>query len=486
MKILLLNAPVEPEYRKEKSTIPLGLISIAHYINKKGIEARLINLAYASSKQEILKMILPEQPDIIGISFYTSNRLKAYSLSSLIRKHLPKATIVIGGHHASCLYKQLLDQEIADFVVIGEGEHTFYELVTHLHHGQPSHDVPGLAFYDNQEFIVTPKRGFIENLDTLYSLDDKYIELDTTNHTLSRKEALSIAGNAFGPFPWQYTHYALITTRGCPFSCGFCASFNLGGGSPIYWRGESPKRVVDKLEFLYHEANCRFISFFDNSFNIKTRRVVEICEEIIRRNLKLRWWCSMRTDDKLNPYPMLKKMKQAGCWSIHYGVESGSSYILKMMNKKSSNEQAIRTIAKAKQAGISTHMMLIVGYHGETDSTIRETLRIIEHCKPETVKVQIAMVFPGTKLYKMAEENGLIFENSWLHDLPSNLLYPAANFLQASLWLSKVRFHKNKKPLRQILVALYMMKTILRRSFGIDITLEGVRVRPNIPPLFSS
>ena len=455
MKIELINCPVQPSFLKRKPTVPFGLLSIAAFLQEKGINAPVRNLAF-ESWDNIESLLMSEQPDLVGLSFYTINRVQSYRLAGLVRKVLPGATIVMGGHHASYLYEQLLDRGYADIVVIGEGEQTFYEMVSGLAAGQSLDQVPGLAFKRGEQTVVTPKRGFIKDLDSLPWFGEAHASLGTYHHHLPRKLAVDIAQGAFGPRPWEFTHFRFITSRGCPYKCQFCSVTVLGGGQRFYWRGESAARVADKVQFLYEQYNCRFLTFMDSSFNIEPDRVVGICQEFINRGLIIRWKAIMRANPKLTPTSMLSLMKQAGCWMIHYGAESGAPEILKTINKGLRLEDIQETVVRTEQIGIKVRLLLMVGNPGESEETIRQTVELVNHCRPTEVGVQPTVIYPGTALYSLAQARGWIDDDFWLTDSPTPL-FPSASYIQSRKWLAQLRSINYR--FRALYVAASSMKT---------------------------
>ena len=482
MNVLLLNCMTEASYIRGKPTIPLGLLSIAAFLKSKGIESSIRNLAFVQDPARAVNALVAEKrPDIVGISFYTDNRARAYELSRIVRAAAPEAVIVMGGHHASCMHQQLLAGAFADVVVIGEGERTFHELVTHLSAGRPLDTVAGLAFQKDGRIVVTPKRPFIRDLDSLPPYYTSLTELDTYKHHLSPAAARAIANDALGPRPWEFTHFPLITTRGCPYNCLFCASTVLGGGDEHYWRAESASRIADTVEHLYRTRNCRFVDFWDNSFNIRPDRVVAICEEFRKRRLRIWWQCTMRANRALNPPSMLKAMKDAGCYKIHYGVESGSPEVLRNINKRISTEEIIETASAAKGLGIKLRLLFMIGNPGETADTVARSIDLARICRPQELIVNLTIVYPATGLYELAKQRGLMDDTYWLTE-EEPAYYPEASYLQANRWAAALRFanHRGGGALK----GMYAAKTLLREYLGVRVTSRGAAFVLRRPPLF--
>jgi len=199
-----------------------------------------------------------------------------------------------------------------------------------------------------------------------------------------------------------------MTSRGCPFNCTFCASSLLFGKR---FRGRSPKNVVDEIEQVVSEYNPESIEFSDDEFTLDRKRVAGICDEIRRRGLSVIWACSSRVD--VISRELLRKMRAAGCFFIYYGVESGSQRILNLMRKGITMEQVIDAIRWTKEVGIETLASYIIGFPGETEEDIEETIALAKKLNTDYAQFSLATPYPGTELYSSAKEKGLLLTEDW-------------------------------------------------------------------------
>jgi len=385
MKILLINPPNE----FESPTMPLGLASIAAYLKMNRIE----NISAIDAWVE--KMDLPalensiaqSQADIVGIYMISPCYDAAKTVVEAARRTLPKSIIVAGGSHPSALPRQTL-QEIPqlDICVIGEGEITMYELVRAVENNSPFSEVNGIAFRnENKEIIVTNPRAMIKNLDILPFPDRDLFQVHKY-------------GNPPPPLGRKKPFLTIMTSRGCPFHCAFCSK-------DVYqdsYRARSPKKVCDEIAELIDRYRAQEIEFYDDDFTMNMQRAEEICDEIIRRDIKIRWSCLTRTD--LVNEKLLRKMKMAGCWNIAYGVESGDQKILNTIAKGISVEQIISAFKMTKKAGIATSCLLLFGLPGETEETVKATFALTKKLKPDFIGSGILIVYPGSRFFKAIQE----------------------------------------------------------------------------------
>jgi len=425
MRILLLT----PLIGVPKTEPPLGLCYIQACLDKAGYESKIVDIY--DSYDEIRKIIKDYNPDIIGISCFTTYRKSSFELAKIVKEVKPKVKVIMGGPHATFLWKQIMEnyQEV-DIIVLGEGEITMVELVKKLNKDLPLKNVKGIVFRNNKgKIIKTEPRPLIKNLDDLPFPSYRDIDLKKyaipTPPTVTTKE---VKAN-------------LITSRGCPFGCTFCSTTQFWGR---FWRPRSAKNVVDELEWLNKEYGIKFFSFSDDVFTVNQQRVIDICKEIIKRNLKIKWYTETRVDCVSKG--MLDWMKKAGCYLIQFGVESGSPRILKKINKIITVEQIKNAFRLAKEVGLETEILLMVGNQGDNWESIKETKKLIDETKPDIIIISLTHIFPATKLYESAKEKGIINGDYWLTDktIPE---YTVDNTLKelVKMRLDLVRhFYKNK------------------------------------------
>ena len=370
MKILLiypyfLDDRIQAE---DVGVVPIGLHYIGALLKENHYDVEILNWHDMKNRDEEIENKLREQkPDLIGFSIVHANRWGGIDIARIAKKIFPNVRIVFGGIGATFLWKHLLKhfKEI-DFIVLGEGEYSFLNLVNCLENGQESaiHTLKGIAYRRGTKTIKTGPAEFVKDLDQL-------------------------------PMPSQYfAFHHVASSRGCPSSCTFC-------GSPQFWgrkvRFHSPEYFVKQLEQLYQKG----ISFFyvsDDTFTMREDRVIEICKRIIEKGLKITWFAISRVN--FVSEEMLYWMRKSGCIQISYGVESGSEKIRNFLNKNIKTPDIMNAFALTTKYGILSRAYFIYGNPGETLETIQETINLIEEIKPLSVIFYILDIFPGTALYE--------------------------------------------------------------------------------------
>ena len=410
MKTLLVSVPTKQltSFHRDNPSIPLGLAYLAAMLEKEKLEVSVVDMC-ENSIEDIKGIIKEHNPDIVGISCFTQTRKVVFRMASLIKKINKKITIVLGGSHATFLYEQILkNYKEIDIVVLYEGEFTFPELIKTLADKGDLNKVKGIAFRKGKKIVKTEERETIHDLDILpfpaYHLFDlnRYV---TVSHDNIPGSGLDGKRNS------ELKCVDIITTRGCPNRCTYCST-------TVFWKNKyramSPKRVADLIEHLYKKYEIKVFSFDDDTFTVLQGRVIEICKEIIKRKIKIRWSCGTRVN--FVSEELLKWMKKAGCYHIFFGVESGSSTILRNINKLCTKKQILDSIKLCKKIGINAGMQIMVGNSGENNKTIKETMDLIKETDPPSLGTSIVTIFPGTELYELSKRQGFINDAYWLSD----------------------------------------------------------------------
>lgn len=390
MKIVLINPPRETPQIADYP--PIGLLYIGAVADRQGHEIKIIDAA-SWSWDELKKTVHDESPEVIGITCWTIERGQAFKTAHVCKQATPEAKIVFGGPHATAFPEHMFIKAPADYVVLGEGEETFGELVEALSLSASVDHIAGLAYMGKEGLIRTAARPLIKDLDAIpLPLHD---QIDYSryngNYDTPRKSA------------------AIITSRGCPFRCTFCSS-------TVYWgnkyRKRSVENVMDEVEKLYHDHGIRALLFFDDNLTIDRNRCIALSKALISRNLDLIWAAegTVKLDSE-----MLEWMKRAGCYRIDFGVESGSPEVLKNINKAFKVEDAKKAFQMCRDAGIRHNAYLMIGSPGETKSTIKETVRLMSEIQPDVcIPKPGVWILPNTKIYEMSVRRGIISEQSWL------------------------------------------------------------------------
>jgi len=360
MKVLLISGSVsgEKRYGKLKSVgsymPPYGLLSIAGLLEKDGHTVQILDREIHSyANEEMARKIEQTRPDLIGMSVFTIGFKEAIRTATFLKQHFD-IPIVAGGPHTFVDLDNFSRNECFDFFVIGEGEITMSELVKTLVTKGDLGTVAGLATRIDRKFIENSPRERLNDLDILPF---------PAFHLLENIKA-------YHPSPLGYRKrpfFPLVTSRGCPFHCYFCSA--IWGHK---WVAHSADYVVNLIEYLIKEFNAKEIWFSEDTFVIDKQRVVDICQGILKRNLKISWTC-MGNVHKLDR-EMLSVMKESGCWQIQLGLESGNDEVLKFVGKKTSVYLIREKLNLIHEVGIQPRGYFILDHLIETKETMQQTI----------------------------------------------------------------------------------------------------------------
>ena len=387
MKILLIY-PYWLEKRADIQDVivpPIGMYYVGSVLKEHHYDVEILNWCRINeTPEDIEKILLEKKPDIVGFSVLQANRWGGIEIARIAKQILPKVKIVFGGVTPTFLWKHFLTHfpEI-DFVVIGEGEYTFLNLVEFLENNQEHHveDIQGIAFRKDGKVVRTAPAEPIHRIDAL-------------------------------PVPARYFEYRhLSLTRGCPGKCAFC-------GSPKFWgpkvRFHSVEYFIDELERLYKKG-INFFYFSDDTFSVDKKRVIDICKKILEKRLNISWVAISRVNYMSED--ILYWMRKAGCIQISYGVESGSKKIRSLLNKKITNDDIEKAFAMTSKYGILPRAYFIYGCPGETHRTIFETIDLIKKIKPLVIHFFVLSLFPGTRLYEEFKKKMKVTDDIWLNKI---------------------------------------------------------------------
>lgn len=384
-KILLLSPPYLDLYgRLSKAAgryFPLGLGYIASYLRRYGgHEVRMYEPeAQNLSSADLAAIIKAAVPDVIGLTCSTPNFTRALELAKIGRQY-SDARIVLGGVHASALPEFITEHysAIIDYVVVGEGEATMLELANALASNAGADNLPGLVFKRGGNIVNTGCRPFIEDLDSIpFPARDLIPQgLFMPNlHNARYKKCLSI-----------------LTSRGCPFNCSFCASRIVSGKK---YRMHSAEYVLEEMEMLKKDYHARQLIITDDTFTINRDRLAAICEGMIERRLDLAWFCFSQVG--VADRSMLALMKRAGCYSIGFGVESAEESVLAWMGKPIKPARALEAVRAANEVGMKTQAFYIFGSPGETRKQMEHTVQFAQEVNSTLAFFNMLVPYPGTR-----------------------------------------------------------------------------------------
>lgn len=372
---------------------PLGLLYLGAVLEKEGYFVKIFDTQIDS--WDIKKIA---KPDIVGIYCNTSNYYRALGLAEEIKNNF-NIPIIFGGPHATLRPLEVLRNSRVDFVVVGEGELTMIDLLSALNNQSREltlEKVRGIGFKRNGEPIINSGRELIGNLDSLPF---------PARHLVSMEK--------YRPSPNQYKRLPMTTmmvSRGCPFNCTFC---NVEALWTRRYRSRSVKNVVEEIKLLIKDYGIKEINFWDDVFGINQEWIREFCETVVKEKLDLTWACECRVDT-INK-ELLKKMKQAGCWCIFFGVESLDQEILEAVNKRITLSQITSAFKWTREAGIEIRANFILGLPKETPEKVKQMIRVLCRLNPGYIKFNILTPYPETAIYREIKQGkwGKIIDESY-------------------------------------------------------------------------
>ena len=389
MKCLLIN-PFYPI--SETPSPPLGLAYLAAALERAGVEVDLLDCVVFPYSNEILEAKLKSfLPDFVGITAVTMTFDHAAMIVRDIKAIDETILTVMGGPHVSmCAEDTLRALPELDMIVLGEGDDTIVRLAETVAGDRDWRRVPGLAFRDGDRISATESKPYAVDVTTLPMPARHLIPL-------GRYRALNMP-------------VSMTTSRGCPFKCIFCVGRKMVGARVRY---RNPMAVVDELAYL-NSLNFNQINIADDLFTASRAHCFGVCDEILRRGLRFKWSSFARVD--LVSLDLLKKMKEAGCVAVSFGVETANPEILKTIKKGITLEQVEAAVNACVEAEVLPHVSFILGLPGETPETIEETRLFGEKIKAigASYGFHLLAPFPGTEIRDRAEELGLhILTHDW-------------------------------------------------------------------------
>ena len=408
------GGPFKPHLRGDSEHIPLGLLSLAAQARAAGHAAAVLNL-FLFAWHDIERIIAATRADVFGLSCFTLNRRGTVMLAELIRRLHPQAHITVGGPHASVLAREMLEHcRAIDTIVIGEGEQTFMELLERIGSGSGTGGIAGTAWRAADGPRIAEPRQSIENPDTLV------------------------------PPSRYFDDHIVISARGCPWDCSFCASRALWGRGV---RAHSVDYILDMLEELTHRHKLSTIAFKDETFTSDKARTLDLCRGLQDRGLNVSWSCDTRAD--VLDEELLAAMRSSGCRRVSLGVESADTGILKQLNKTISPTAVLEATRLARAVGLTVRYYMIAGSPGETMASLQHSLDFIRKAGPGEAIFNPFTLLPGTHDWKRAVHEGHYHEEYFFTDTffelqPSALASCSATnemgaWLQANSGLQQVR-----------------------------------------------
>ncbi|MEZ4826352.1 MAG: radical SAM protein [Bacteroidia bacterium] len=390
MKILLTHGYFLFEDPKEREIMrpypPLGMLYVAAWLEQNGWENTVFDSTF-STPDSLFDYLTTHKPDYLLIYVNLMTRLNVLRLMEFVRsrEELSHTKIVLGGPEVRYHAGNFLDHH-ADYLVVGEGEETACELITALEAADTTRipHIPGLVYKDETgNAVFTPERTKIRDLDSLpFPARDKidlhqYLKTWETHHG---KSTLSVS-----------------TMRGCPYTCKWCSRAVYG----LSYRRRSPEKVTEELLFLKNHYNPGAVWFVDDVFTISHKWLTAFRDEVQKRDAVIPFECITRAD-RMNE-TVIQLLKESGCFRVWIGAESGSQQVIDRMDRRVDVNQVRDMIILARKYGLEAGTFIMLGYPGETETDIEETIHHLKTSCPDHFTITVAYPIRGTELYQEVE-----------------------------------------------------------------------------------
>ncbi|MDD5650612.1 MAG: radical SAM protein [Candidatus Nanoarchaeia archaeon] len=400
MRVLFVCPPTSQEERygklKDIGTLhpSLGVAYIAAYSESKGHEVKVIDSeAMNYNFEDIKRIILEFKPDVIGMQTFCTNLSKCYKVAEIAKSLNKDIKIILGGAQATLSPNDLIKQENIDFIIYGEAEISFNNLLDTIKNKGDYKKVNGLVWKNKNKIITNKPQELIKDISIL-PLPARHLfpmEKYHSSANLRGKHTLNI-----------------MTSRGCPFRCAYCSGHLTFGKTHRY---NSTENIIKELKELTTKYHADSIQFYDETFTANRARVMELCDALIKEKIKISWSCFTRVN--LVDEELLIKMKQAGCYLIFFGLESGVQRLLNLIKKDITLEQQEKAVKLCKKVGIEVWGSFILALPTETIEDAKQTIDWAKKLDIDYVQFPICTPFPGTELYEICKKTGKILNENW-------------------------------------------------------------------------
>ncbi len=407
-KVLLISPQIDyTEMLGKASTtapsmIPLNLLYLSAYLESKKIPVKILDGQVNDlSEQGLIRGIKQFNPSIVGISCHTPLVYPAHKIAKIVKGLFRQVTVIMGGPHPSVLPGDTIADENVDIVVRGEGEITLFELVEAIKGGTSLSSILGITYRENGKILTNPDRPLITDLDS-FPLPSRHLIPIREYHPQA-------------DIYYRSPSTIMITSRGCPHKCIFCASRRISG---YKYRVRSPEKVIEEIDILVNQYGIRNIGIADDNFIVNRKRTEKICDILIKEgyNRRMDWSCALRADGV--DQSLLKKLRTAGCRCICVGIETGSQRLMQILNKRLKLEKVEEGVKLIRKAGIKVRGTFLLGVPTETEEETLQTINFAKKLNLDFAKFNIITPYPGTELYEMAKKRGLVGDDTWSKLIP--------------------------------------------------------------------
>jgi anaerobic magnesium-protoporphyrin IX monomethyl ester cyclase len=370
---------------------PLGLAYVGAALEKADFQVQIIdNYNIRKPIEEVKKEVGRLEPEIVGITCGSVTYRPCIETAKAVKEVLPSCKVVVGGWQSTYMPESLLQHHAIDYLVMGEGERAMVELANSITKGEDKSDVAkisGVAYRHNGKTVKVPST-LIEDLDQIPFPARHLLPI----HIYDRRAPY------FDAKPMD----TMNVVRGCPYNCAYCETKKLWGSRV---RAFSPSRVVAEIKDLAQNYGTKGVYFVGDNFTINKKRTAELCKLMKKENLNIEWVCDSRVDKVSRE--LLREMKDAGCRTVWFGVESGSPRILEKLNKNVTMEQVTRAFRLCKEMGIGIACSFMLGIPGETIGDMEATFKFARKLDPDWCQFNVFVAVPGSTLYNEVMENKL-------------------------------------------------------------------------------
>ncbi len=394
MKIGLINPSLETKIYSPWP--PLGILYIGTILKENGYSVSLLDAAAKFyDKDKVLSWIKQIKPDILGISVFSVAFLPAINLIKYIKEFDPSIKVILGHYHPTMEAENILKKygKYVDYCIRGEGEFTFLELCKFLEKQNDSlpENINGLAFRNaDNKIIITPDAPLIKDLDALPFPDRTLIDYD---------------------YKWNFSGFdfskskltSIISSRGCPFNCAYCACTKF---AKRQFRMRSPENIVEEMLFIQAQGYTQ-LNFVDDNFTLLPKRTIKICELIKKEKIDIDWHTDGRVDQ--TSQEMLNWMRKSGCKSMWYGFETANQRILNLYNKRTKIAQFNEAIKKTRKAKIDLIVgLFMLGAPTETLDEVKNTIEFAINSDIDVPFFNVVEIFPGIQFWDDYISKGII------------------------------------------------------------------------------
>jgi anaerobic magnesium-protoporphyrin IX monomethyl ester cyclase len=397
MKVLLIDPPHRIFPGLRMWTPSFGLLQLAAYLEKEGIEVQVLDgTALKNAWKGLAKTVSTSKADVIGVTCSaTCLSPEALQTISLCRTLSPEAKIIAGGSHFTLMAEPILKEiKELDYIVLGEGEVAFLKLLQNLSVGGNGNGLKGVAFWEDGKVVSQERYPPIRNLDSLPLPAYHLVDMDSEAYYWH-----GMGKRAFG----------ISTSRGCGDHCAYCSETKFWEG---VWRGRSGKKVVEEISFLHRHYGKSLFVFNENTFNWNRRRVEEFLEELGRSSLRIHFWFQSRIKDILRDEDLIPEMRRLGLYEVMLGIESIHPDVLNRYDKQQSREMAQRAIDILRRNKIMVMANIMFGDWNDSEESLKGVFQFVKH-QSDFLILTLTTPLPGTRYFEEAERLGRIQERDF-------------------------------------------------------------------------